>query len=382
MQRKIETAIPFDNHRSTPLAAIGPYADQLHNGGIDYLWLWDELSRWFHSSLWRPENTPMASVVDMDSTFDPFIEAAFALAHNPRMGIRVTTDGLRSGPAELLRRILTLQHAAEGKVVCAIGAGELRQTKPFGYKRSEGLARMEDTFHLIRALYDSTEPLNYEGKHWNYKNAFIGNTRPRQRPEFWALGGGPQLLDIAARYADGFEAAVPMGFRSPEEFGATVKTVREKVESYGRDPAKFGFGIWFHCVMHEDPDVITAVLDNPILKFWGGMLGRLDQTQWLEEGFTPLMPEGWHYATKWTPYEQTEAEVSSIIARVPHEMARKGFHCGTPAQLTKLCREYVDAGASFVGMLDLTPLVLGPLEGQQSVRRGIEMFTALKQGVA
>jgi phthiodiolone/phenolphthiodiolone dimycocerosates ketoreductase len=381
MSRPLEAAIPFDNHRSTPLSLIGPFAQGLQDSGVvDYLWLWDELSGWFPGNLWRDENTPAAAFIDPDSTYDPFVQAAFALAANPSMSVRLSTDAIRSGPAELLRRVLTLAHGTEGRVVCAIGAGELRQTKPFGHKRSEGLKRLEDTFALIRKLLDEDEPFTHEGNFWHYKNATLGSTRPATRPEFWALGGGPTLLDIAARYADGFEAATPQAIVTPEAFADTVRSLREKVEGHGRDPDAFGFGIWLICVCHDDHEVIDQVLDNPLIRYFAGQFGRLDQSQWAEHGLTPVMPDGWHYAMKWAPFEQTDAEVMDIVSRTPKEMSRRSFHCGTPAELASLAKAFTDAGASFVGLLDMVPLALGPAEAEGSMRRGIEIFSTLKTG--
>ena len=255
---------------------------------------------------------------------------------------------------------------------------ELRQTKPFGYKRSEGIKRLEDTFILVRKLYDSMEPFSYEGNFWNYKGAFIGGARPAIRPEFWALGGGPVLLDIAAKHADGFEAAVPHAISSPDKFAKTARMLREKVEGYGRDPDKFGMGIWFICISHEDPEVIERVLDSPLVRFFAALSGRMDATEWIAEGMTPPMPEGWHYANSWSPCEQTVDEVNGIVSRVPKEMARKSFYCGTPDQLAKISRQYIDAGADFVGLLDYTPLVLGPADGMASVQRGIKIFRSQK----
>lgn len=375
----VETAIPFDNHRDTPLPLVAEFTKEMQETGVvDYLWLWDELSGWFPGNLWTPENNPAAAFLDGNSTSDPFVQAAYALATNPTASVRLSTDAVRSAPAELLRKILTLANATEGKVVLAIGAGELRQTKPFGYKRAEGLKRLEDIFRLMRRLYDEPEPFTDEGNFWHLKNATIGTQRPARRPEFWALGGGPILLDLAARYADGFEAACPQAIRSPEEFGGTVKMMREKVAGYGRDPDAFGFGVWNLCVCHDDEDGIEEVLASPLYKYFAGQFGRLDQTQWLEEGETPVMPEGWHYAMKWAPFEQTDEEVQRIVDAVTPSMARKSCHVGTPAQLRELNQQYIDAGASFIGMLDLTPLALGPDQAQESVRRHCEIFAGLK----
>jgi phthiodiolone/phenolphthiodiolone dimycocerosates ketoreductase len=379
LTQHVATGFPLDNHRTTPIPLVGELAKAVAaTGAIDYLWFWDELSGWFPGQLWSSENTPAADLIDPNSTYDPFIEAAFALAENPGMNVRLSTDAIRSAPAELLRKVLSLANGTSGKVVCAVGAGELRQTKPFGYKRSEGLRRLEDVLQLMRRLYDEPEPWSQETSFWNYKNATIGNHRPAQRPEFWALGGGPVLLDIAARYADGFEAATPQSVRTPEEFAETVAMMRTKVESHGRDPDAFGFGIWNICVCHEDPEVIDRVLANPVVKYFAGQFGRLDQSQWTEEGETPVMPEGWHYAMKWAPFEQTDAEVQRIVDETPLSMSRKSFHVGTPAEMKALNAQFVEAGAQFVGWLDMTPLALGPAEGGESLRRFAGISAAIK----
>lgn len=380
MSRPLETAIPFDNHRTTPFASIGPFADLLQQNGVDYFWTWDELSTWFPGNLWIPENTPAASVIDSNSLYDPFVEAAYAVAHNHQINLRLSTDAARTAPVELLRKVLSLQTATSGKVVITIGAGELRQTKPFGFKRAEGIKRLEDNLAIINKLYNATEaPISHEGHFWNYQNAFLGNQRPAVRPEFWALGGGPLLMDIAAKHADGLEVAVPQAISSPESYAKTVQTVREKVEANGRDPDKFGFGIWLIGVMHDDPEMIKVVLDNPLCKYFAAQFGRLDQKAWKEEGITPVMPEDWHYAMKWAPYEQSDEEVNRIVSGVSKDMARKSFHVGTPDQMTRFCQGYVDAGANFVGIIDMTPLALGPADAMDSVRRSVKVYDALKK---
>lgn len=383
MTRAVTTGYPFDNHRSTPISAIGDFAKAIDAGGVvDFLWLWDELSGWFPGELWAETNTPAAAFIEPNSTYDPFVQGAFALAHAPNLNLRLSTDAVRSAPAELLRKVLTLANGTTGQVVCAIGAGELRQTKPFGYKRAEGLKRLEDVFKLIRKLYDEPGPWSEETNFWSYKNATLGTERPARRPEFWALGGGPVLLDIAAKYADGFEVATPQSKRTPEEFAEVVQMMRKKVEGFGRDPDAFGFGIWNICVCHDDPDAIEQVLANPLIKYFAAQFGRLDTSQWAEEGETPVMPDGWHYAMKWAPFEQTAEEVDRIVQATPPSMSRKAYHVGTPAEMTKLNQEFIEAGADFVGILDMTPLALGPVEGQESLRRFSQVFANLKNQAA
>jgi len=215
---------------------IGAFTDALGAGGIDELWLWDELSGWFPGQLWRPDNTAAAAVIDSNATYDPFVQAAFALAHNPGANIRLSTDAVRAQPAELLRRMLTLAHNTTGNVTLAIGAGELRQTKPFGYKRSEGLKRLEDVFVLLGKLYDATEPFSYEGNFWNYKNAFMGVARPRSGPSSGRSGAGRSCWTSPRAMPMGSRSLRPQSTQTAEQFAQIVADMREKVAGYGRDP--------------------------------------------------------------------------------------------------------------------------------------------------
>jgi phthiodiolone/phenolphthiodiolone dimycocerosates ketoreductase len=177
----LKTAIPVDNHRDTPPTAIRQFTEVLATAGVDYAWFWDELSGWWPGDLWTPETTPLASMLDMNSTTDPFVEAAIALSETPDIGIRLTTDAIRANPAELMRKLMTLANTCTRDVVIAVGAGELRQTKPFGYRRREGLERLEDLLVLMRRLWDEEEPFDFEGHHWTFKKAFLGRQRPAQR---------------------------------------------------------------------------------------------------------------------------------------------------------------------------------------------------------
>ena len=125
-----------------------------------------------------------------------------------------------------------------------IGAGEAKQVTPYGWKRSEGLARLEDQLKGFNALWASTEPVDLQGNHWTFKQAWLGQSRTH-RPSIWALGGGPKLFDLATTYADGISAIVPCVAPTPESWAQTVSTMKAELERKGRDPEQFEFGIWF-----------------------------------------------------------------------------------------------------------------------------------------
>jgi phthiodiolone/phenolphthiodiolone dimycocerosates ketoreductase len=379
MNDRLETAVIFTNNRILGFAASAEYATALAGiEPVDYFWAFDELSGWFPRSIWTPEFAPTAAVLDINATHDPFMQCAAAVAANPNVSVRLTTDAVRARPAELTRAMVGLANSTSGRAICAIGGGEARQAKPFGYKRSEGLARLEDVLRLHRMLLDADEPFDFEGNIWKFTNAYIGDVGSR-RPELWALGGGPKLIELAAKYADGFETCTPLAIPNAERWADQVVTVRAQVEAADRDPGAFGMGIWIAAMIHDDPAVIDAAMDNPLLAVFTAVLGRFNQRDWLSEGLQPVMPENWHYAMKLLPFDISRPEAQDMIDRVPREMVEKSFIAGSPAQVAEAASAFVEAGANFVGIVDVMPLVLDPAEGEAAFARGLEVCGLLKQ---
>lgn len=375
----VETAIPYGNNRNLPTSQIGPFAETMAQSGVvDAFWAWDELTSWFPKHLWTPEHTGFADVLPLHSTNDPFLLAAMAMQAQPSLGVHLSTDAVRARPAELVRTMMTIASASQRRPVLAIGAGELRQAKPFGYSRKEGLGRLEDILKLSRLLWERDEPFDFEGNFWTLRKACLGSVRPERRPEFWALGGGPKLLELAAQYADGFEINAPVGTLDPEHWAGQVKNMKDRVEAHGRDPEKFGFGVWFATFMHDDPDVLDRAFNNPLMKFFAPIFGRSSQSAWRREGLEPVMPLDYNYAVKFNPFELTEDEAQAIVDRVPAKMVEKALHVGTPKECANVARSYVESGATFVGLVDVLPLVLGPAEADAAGGRALEFMAHLK----
>src|SRR5581483_110 len=293
------TAIPLNTSLHVPPAGFAELARAVHGSGVvDNLFIWDQMTNFWPPHLWTPENAPMAALApDLDSYADAFAMAAYALAAAPEAGIAVSSDAIRRGPAELNQTMWTLASMAGGDAIFQVGAGEFKQTRPFGWKRSEGLARLEDQLKLFRLFWESDQPVEFEGNCWTMRRAWLGKARVK-RPQMWALGGGPKLLDLATSYADGFAAISRCVYDTPEKFAAHVATLKQDLERKGRDPERFGFGLWFMNAIHEDADVIDRAFDGAIMKWMAANFGRLDNSQWAALGIQSVFPDDWHYSVK------------------------------------------------------------------------------------
>lgn len=376
---QVRTAVPFQLDRTLNPKDAMPFAQALEASGVvDDFMAWDQVQGWWPRSLYSTEYTPLAAMIeDPDSFHDAFLLAAYATAAS-NLGVVVTTDSIRRGPGELLMTMLTLAGATEGRATLMLGAGEAKQVRPLGYRRSEGLTRMEDFYRARELFMTASDPFDLDGHHWKMRNAWLGSTRPHA-PKIWAMGGGPQLVDLATRYADGFTSVVPMVFSHVEDWAEQVTSMKQQLERNGRDPEAFDFSIWIPALLHEDPDRIDAALDNPLIRFLAAVFGRLNQADWDREGIAPVFPRDWHYALKFVPTEYDRARADDVVARTSRAMTELSYIWGDPKSVAAQIQPYVEAGAGHVAVLDLMQLLLPPDEAMAATGRSLEFCRILKQ---
>lgn len=375
----IETSIPLISDRFSPPSAFAAQAHAVAQSGVvDELLVWDQMTNFWPRQLWSPDASPMAKVLpDIDSYADAFAVSAYVLASEPDLGVSISTDAIRRGPAEMFQTMSTLQNMTNRTATLMIGAGEAKQVTPYGWKRTEGIKRLEDQLRIFHTMWNATEPVNRDGNFWNLKDAWMGSARGR-RPQVWVLGGGPKLLDLGVTYADGMAAIVPCVFPTPETFKASVDSLKANLASKGRDPEAFHFGIWFMALVHEDVERIQQALASRFFRWMAGIYGRLDMPAWRAEGFEPPLPDDWHYATKLLPVKWSDGEVEELLSKVTAEMAERAFVYGTPESVAAQVQPYVDAGATWVSVCDILPLALEPEDAQLGLARNIEICSRLK----
>ena len=380
-KKPIETAIPLPMDRFTPPRHFGAMAVAMAKSGVvDYQQPWDQLTSWWPTLLWNTKNTPVANVVkDCDSWADIYALSAYAAAvTDHKLGAAVSLDSVRRGPAELIQTMMTLANVTDGRSIFMIGGGEQKQCKPFGWKRAEGLARMEDLFRINQKMWECDGPFDFEGNHIKLDKAWLGGAR-QNKYKMWALGGGPKLMEIATQYADGFATMAPFVFTSPEHCAERITEMKKEIAAYGRDPENYDFGIFAAVLLHEDPNVIDRALDNPLFRFVTSTMGRINQGDWDRDGIEPPMPRDWSYAIKLLPSQLSQADVDAMIARTTREMSEKTWIYGTPDVVSKELTRYIDAGATWINVIDMLPLLL-PLEEQAAaLPRSIEVCRLLKQ---
>lgn len=375
------TAVWYPGVRGVPAKGMVPYAQRLEEGGVDQVFTWDFLSGILSRVGWSDSFSPAAKVIpDADSFFDPFVQLGMAAGATENLGLSVcATNAIRNGPAEIMRMAMTLADASGGNTVVTVGTGEKQNTQPFGYSRKQGVGRLEDHFRLYRQYWDNEEPFDFDGNYWKVKNAYIGGARSH-RPKMLLAGAGPKALDIAARYADGWVIPAPAAFAHVEDWAAKVVEMKEKVESYGRDPDEFICGIEAIALIHEDEGAIEEAIDHSeFVASFASLYGRMAHEEWEREpGVELCRPREYNYTLDHLPNEVTKAEYDAVMAKVGRKMKEKSFVHGTHRQVADHWQQYVDAGASWVGFLDFAPFVFGIEETENCLDRNIDVCRMLK----
>jgi phthiodiolone/phenolphthiodiolone dimycocerosates ketoreductase len=381
MANRVTTAVWYPGVRGVPAKGIIPYAQRLEAAGVDQVFTWDFLSGILPRVAWRDSFSPVASMLpDGDSFYDHVALLGLAGGATQNLGLSVVaTNGIRTGPAEMYRMAMTLADASGGNSVVTLGTGEKQNTVPFGYKRSEGLARLEDHFRLYQLLWERDEPFSFEGNIWKYTNAYIGTARTH-RPKMWIAGAKEKALDIAARYADGWLTVVPAAYAHVEDYAKTVQEVRRKVESYGRDPDQFSFGVEAIALVHEDEQAIQNAIDHSeFVTCFSSIYGRMAHQEWEREPDVELVrPRDYNYTFNLLPNDVTEQEHYAVMAKVSRAMKEKSFVHGNAKQVAAHWQGYVDAGATWVGFLDFAPFVFGLEDAGNCLERNIEVCQLLQ----
>jgi alkanesulfonate monooxygenase SsuD/methylene tetrahydromethanopterin reductase-like flavin-dependent oxidoreductase (luciferase family) len=150
--------------------------------------------------------------------------------------------------------VTAIDRLSNGRVELGLGAGWFAdEYEAFGYgfgSVGERFALLEETMGYLDALFGD-EPASFEGRRFALREAH-NQPRPVQepRPPLLVGGkGGPRLLRLAARFADGWNTVWRW---TPEAYADRAAAAREACERVGRDPATLRLSLGLFTVLGED----------------------------------------------------------------------------------------------------------------------------------
>ena len=204
-----------------------------------------EKGRW--NSLWFSDHfLPPIPGANLESgvAFESWsmITATAAVTDRLRLGILVSGNTYRN-PALLAKMAATVDHISNGRLNLGIGAGWYKgEHDAFGWdfpSVRERCDRLEEAVELIKMLFTSQGPIDYNGQYYKLKKAYF-SPACKQKPHIPIMVGGngeKRTLRTLARFGDicNIDFNLP---GSPEIFKHKLGVVERHCEDIGRDPAE------------------------------------------------------------------------------------------------------------------------------------------------
>jgi phthiodiolone/phenolphthiodiolone dimycocerosates ketoreductase len=323
--------------------------ERLDSGRYHSIWLPDHMVSFWPDSIWTPEFTDLAVASPSPHRhLDGMAVAAAAavLTQNVPL-VTSVVDTVRRHPASLAQSALTIDHLANGRFVLGLGSGESENIVPYGFDFDRPVGRFEEALQVIRLLWDSDGPVDFDGRFYRLRQARL-DTEPYggNSPPIWIGASGPRSLDIAGRYADGWW---PAGAWTPQDYAEKLSLVRASAERAGRDPQQITPCFIQVCVMGRDEAALAEILRAPLVK---SFLLQVSARVLRSFGFEHPMGADWGGFHDIDPTVLTRERIIDFLDRVEPEMVLATVPHGTPTQVAHVIKDYVDAGLRVPKILD------------------------------
>lgn len=270
------------------------------------------------------------------------------------------SDPHRIHPALYAQRLATLDQLSRGRMLWGVGSGEAMNLDPFGIPWKDlRVRRVKEFVEVVRGLLDSDEPLTYEGTFYHTDRAKLTVKPHRKRKIPLHLAAlGPMMQRLAGRVADGWYP-IPLPVKLfVEDFVPMAAAAREA----GRDPEKIERCASLMIALdpdraHTRQEVVKRVRPLTLTFVMVPALERIGfdakPPAHLDVGYIEVNPCD----------EDSMARFKELSRWVPDEVLDHYVHHGDARLIRKVIGEYVDAGATHVNLINVSPEPVGAFIG-------------------
>jgi coenzyme F420-dependent glucose-6-phosphate dehydrogenase len=223
----------------------------------------------------------------------------------------------------------TLEAMAPGRAFLGVGSGESLNESPLGMdwpSPAEQLERLEEALEIIDRLF-AGERLDYRGRHFRTKRAYL-HTRPPRRPPVYVSAFYPGAARLAGRLGDGLWTLA-----DPEKAPGLIEAYRAGADDAGRPPGEILLHVGFSWAQDDETAFNAA-------QHWRA---TVPPEFFVDDWFDPVAMQRHAQET----VSDDEYRQSAIIGSKPEEHAER-------------IREIERLGATIVVLMNLS--VAAPLE--------------------
>lgn len=288
------------------------------SGRYHSIWLPDHMVSFWPDSIWTPEFTDLATALPSPHRHLDALAVAGAVAVQTK-NVPIATsvvDTVRRHPVMLAQTALTLDHLSKGRFILGVGSGETENTVPYGFEFAKSVSRFEEALNVIKLLWESDGP----------------------------------------------------GAWTPEEYAAKLKTIRDSAERAGRDPMAIVPASIQTCLIAYDDAELAEILNAPLIKAWV-MQPSAEALQ--KFGFEHPLGDGWRGYQDINPEVLPRERILDMLKKTNVEAIRRIIPCGTPKEVARRIKGFVDTGMRVVKIMDY-----GGMAGLKFAARSAEKVRA------
>ena len=323
--------------------------EALDSGRYHSIWLPDHMVSFWPDSIWTPEFTDLATVSPSPHRhLDALAVAAAAAVLTKNVPIATSVvDTVRRHPASLAQTALTISHLSKGRFILGLGSGEAENTIPYGFDFAKPVARMEESIQVIKLLWESDGPVSFDGQFYKLDHARMDTELfGGKAPPIWIGAGGPRMLEITGRYADGWW---PAGAWTPEQYADKLGVIRASADKAGRDPMAIVPAFIQMCLIADDDAELAEIIAAPLVK---SIILQISAPELANFGHVHPMGDAWRGFVDIDPHVLTRERFLSFCEAVTPEMILDLIPNGSPAKVARIVKTYCDAGLRVPKILD------------------------------
>ncbi len=325
-----------------PARGVIKAAQQQEAAGFDSTWWPDHLMAWHPQSLWTTEFTPLAARQKNAHLFLDTVACMTAAAVSTeriRIGSSVT-DPVRRHPAMLAQEFLSVHHFSGGRSIFGIGTGEGENALPYGLTIDRPASRLEDAIEIIRLLWDSEGPVDFDSPFWTHRDAVMGLGPVAEEgglPPIWIAAHGPRMLDMTGRLADGW---LPT-YMPPADYREKRQRIDRAREQAGRQQDPFEAGIWAYTCIGDSKEDCLELFESPMYKV---IALQLPAAAFEEAGVEPPLGRDSYGFNDFIPSRYDRDRILEVLDGIPPEMVGRAILHGSVDDVVAELSELGEAG--------------------------------------
>ncbi|MGA7898953.1 MAG: LLM class flavin-dependent oxidoreductase [Nitrososphaeraceae archaeon] len=205
--------------------------------GFDSVWLKDNFtSSWLDDYFLYKEGGEFLRRFSDSPILESWTTLSSLASVTTKIRLGAILVNLHRSPSITAKMVSTLDVITQGRVEFGLSAGWYeKEIKSYGLPfpdASTRLKMLEESLVVIKKMLTEQQSSSFTGKHYTIKEA-VCNPKPIQNPHppLWVGGGGKKTLQLAVKYADGWN----YGLCTYEEYLSKLTILRNCCSKIGRN---------------------------------------------------------------------------------------------------------------------------------------------------